>query len=173
MPDTPVPPLGSEQQITALQQIIHALNQQIDLLKAQLADQHAPLQAKYAEALTAQYDEQIALLKATAELYRWQNFASTVMMWTAVAVVLAGLLFAGYQLYFSVKLDRKMDGELELSAQRLKVTSSVVGVVILAMSIAFVLIFVDKVYTITSAPPAGITAPLTAPAGQSHQEPNR
>ena len=172
MPTTTNAPLTPDQQITALQQIVHALNLQIDGLKAQLAAQQAPLQAKYVQALTAQYDEQIALLRATAELYRWQNFASTVMMWTAVAVVLSGLLFAGYQLYYSVRLDRRTDGTLELSAQRLKLTSSVVGVVILAMSIAFVLIFVGKVYTITSASPAAVAAPGSLPA-PAHEERSR
>ena len=164
--------LTPDQHIAALNQIVQALNKQIDTLNAQLAAQPSPLQAKYAEALSAQYDEQIALLQATAQLYKWQNFASTVMMWTVVAVVGAGLLFSGYQLYFSGRRDKPLDGDLELSAQRLKLTSSVVGVVILAMSIAFVLIFVDKVYTITPAAPVAVAVPI-APPGPPAQEPRK
>ena len=172
MPDSAAATLTPDQQIAALKQIVEALNQRIDTLNAQLASEQAPLHAKYVEALSAQYDEQIALLQATAQLYKWQNFASTVMMWTVVAVVCAGLLFSGYQRYFAVRRDKTLDGDLELSAQRLKLTSSVVGVIILAMSIAFVLIFVDKVYTITPAPPAAVAAPSASPA-PSTQEPRK
>ena len=164
--------LTPDQHIAALSQLAQLLNQRIDTLNVQLAAERAPLHAKYVEALSAQYDEQIALMQATAQLYKWQNFASTVMMWTVVAVVCAGLLFSGYQLYFSVRRDKPMDGDLELSAQRLKLTSSVVGVVILAMSIAFVLIFVDKVYTITPTAPAAVAAPI-APSGSPIQEPRK
>ncbi len=172
MPDGAAVTLTPDQQIAGLKQIVQALNLRIDALNAQLAAEHAPLHAKYVEALSAQYDEQIALLQATAQLYKWQNFASTVMMWTVVAVVFAGLLFAGYQLYYSVRRDRPLEGDLELSAQRLKLTSSVVGVVILGMSIAFVLIFVDKVYTITPTPPAAVAAPV-APSGSLPQGPGK
>ena len=164
--------LTPDQHIAALTQLAQSLNLRIDTLNAQLAAERTPLHAKYVEALSAQYDEQIALMQATAQLYKWQNFASTVMMWTVVAVVSAGLLFSGYQLYFSVRRDKPMDGDLELSAQRLKLTSSVVGVVILAMSIAFVLIFVEKVYTITPAAPATVAAPIT-PSGLPIQEPRK
>jgi hypothetical protein len=70
------------------------------------------------------------------------------MMWIVVLVVFAGVGFSGFQLYHAARLGQKTDGTFEVSATGMKVTSTIVGVLILAMSIAFMLIFVDKVYTI-------------------------
>jgi len=147
-----VTPLTAEQQIAKLQEKIAGLRLTVHDLNINLDRLRTPLGHKYLQALMACYDQQISLLRATSALYRWQNFASSVMMWTVVAVVIAGLTFAGYQLYFSVRLDRTTDGSIEVSANKLKVTSSISGVTILAMSIIFVLIFVNGVYTITAPP---------------------
>ena len=115
---------------------------------------------KYRATLIAKYDEQMSLMKADAALYDWQNWASDVMMWIVVAVVVAGVAFSGFQLYVGARLGQKTDGTFEVSATGMKVTSTIVGVLILAMSIAFMLIFVDKVYTIHSqVPSASISSP--------------
>jgi len=140
--------------------IIDDLNYNIEGLKQHIATIESPLYDKYHATLLAQYDEQMSLMKYNAGLYDWEQRASDVMMWIVVAVVAAGVVFSGFQLYMAARLGQKADGTFEVSATGMKVTSTIIGVLILAMSIAFMLIFVDKVYTIqTQIPPASISYP--------------
>ena len=79
--------------------IIDGLNKNIDQLKQQITVIESPVYDKYRATLIAKYDEQMSLMKADAALYGWQNRASDVMMWIVVAVVVAGVVFSGFQLY--------------------------------------------------------------------------
>jgi len=143
--------LSQTEQIANLTKLVEQLNHNIDQMKA-------PVWQKYQAYEMARYDDQIALMHAREQLYSWQNFASNVMMWTAVIVVLAGLVMSAAQLRQAMKLSWKTDGSVEISAQGLKITSSIVGILILGLSIAFILIFVDQVYTIHDPNTAAATA---------------
>jgi hypothetical protein len=126
----------------------------------------------------ARLDHRIALMKHDEQIFAWQRWASEVLLWVVVAVVACGLAFSGYQLIVVMEMARHRirrqqataqtnpevkDGDgtpstasqIAISAGRLEVTSSVVGVTVLVISIAFLYLFVREVYTIT---------PLSAPA---------
>lgn len=109
--------------------------------------------------------------RANIELatYRWQRHASETLMWMVGAICLSGVLFSGYQLWTAARLPRshhrppspadstsKGNGStettLEFSIERFKITSSVVGLVVLAMSLAFFYLFVTNIYLIDSSP---------------------
>lgn len=83
------------------------------------------------------------------ENFRWQQRASEILMWTVLAVVFCGLAFSGYQLYHATRLGKDTPAsEIEIGADRLRITSSIVGLVVLFMSIAFLYLFLIEVYRI-------------------------
>jgi ABC-type multidrug transport system fused ATPase/permease subunit len=80
-----------------------------------------------------------------------QFYAGTVLMWLVVSITLSGVLFAGIQLITSYKLAVKGLGshdasELSIEQGRIALKTSVNGLVILAISLAFFLLFVRDVY---------------------------
>jgi hypothetical protein len=97
----------------------------------------------------------MAASKATLE---WQLFASNVLLWAVILVVAAGVVYSGLQLAIAAKAGKQRDTSLEISAQRVRVTSSVVGIVILALSLAFLLIFVNQVYQLRPLEPPASAA---------------
>ena len=130
----------------------------------------------------ARLDHRIALMKHDEGIFAWQRGASEVLLWVVVAVVFCGLAFSGYQLVVVMEMARQrlrrqqnvvqagadaqgQDGipslanQIAISAGKLEVTSSVVGVTVLVISIAFLYLFVREVYTITP-----LSAPTTAKA---------
>jgi len=83
----------------------------------------------------------------------FQRFENNVLMWMVVSITIAGVLLAGAQLWASYMLAKSGRGALveggsvDLSKDKLAVQSSVVGVIVLAVSFAFFLVFVLYVYT--------------------------
>jgi hypothetical protein len=149
-------PLSEHQQLEAYKNLVDTLNGKIDAM-------NTPLWQKYTAYQAAQYDEQTAFMQHRIAVFRWQEHASNVMLWVVVAVVLCGLVFSAVQLAAAVRLGRDSEGNLEIGAQGLKITSSVIGLFVLAMSIAFVVIFVDQIYSIQVVHLSGQTAPLGKP----------
>mgnify|MGYP000947201081 CR=1 FL=1 len=83
------------------------------------------------------------------ENFRWQQRASEVLMWTVLAVVFCGLAFSGYQLYHATRLGKDIGAnEIEIGADKVRITSSIVGLAVLFMSIAFLYLFLIEVYRI-------------------------
>ena len=94
-------------------------------------------------------DHQIKLMQVTEAAFDWQQEASDWMLLLVFIVVVPGIIFSGYQLYHSVKLDQPMaTTELEASAQKIRVTSSTVGIIILVISIVFVTLFIYEVFSL-------------------------
>ena len=65
-----------------------------------------------------------------------------------VLVVVSGVAFAGLQLWTGIRASIQTSNEPELSASRVRVTSSVIGVVVLAISMAFLYVYIRDVYPI-------------------------
>lgn len=100
------------------------------------------------------------------QLYRWQADASDDMRILVWVVVLAGIAMAVYQLAIIMQIElwrarRKGPAEapilgeqgLELGLGKVQITSSVTGVIVLALSIAFLYLYLTEVYPIK--PPPG------------------
>lgn len=132
---------SNDRELAAYKDMVRDLNANLDAMKS-------PLQQKYAQYQMQHYDELIALSQHRVNVFRWQERASEVMLWVVVLVVIAGLAFSAIQLFDALRVGRDTNGNIELSAQGIKVTSSVVGVVVLALSIAFVVIFVNQIYSV-------------------------
>lgn len=144
--------------------LVNTLNTKIDALNSQVSILNAPLQQKYQEAVIARYDAELSIMRTTVHAYKWHLNASAIMMWMVIIVVVVGLIFSGLELFVFARPNGANSTELEVSLQKTKITSSIAGLIILAMSFAFVLVFVDKIYTMQPAPviDAG-GAPVSSP----------
>jgi hypothetical protein len=119
---------------------------------------------KYKEWIAAYQSDQFAVMAHRQNAYKWQEHASTVVLILVVLVVVSGVAFSGYQLYKSVNIPKAMptgaaptpevhsEGNLatdfRVSQQGIQITSSVVGIVVLAISLAFLYLFIANVYPI-------------------------
>ncbi len=157
------------------QQLAESADRQRDLeaiirqLNANLAAERAPVGKKYQDSLMAFYDYQAAFMRYGAHLYAWELWVSSLVLGLVAIIVFAGLSFSGYQLWKAVTVAGvQTTAEMELSAGKLRVTSSVVGIVVLLISLAFFYLFIVEVYPIKGAlPEAPAKASRTPAAGAS------
>lgn len=98
---------------------------------------------------------QVQRTHATARIYEDQLFQNHLMLYMVVFITLSGVILAGVQLWTSYKLAElgkvaTDDGsDFTFKPGDIAVKSSVVGVAILAISLAFFGIFVTEVYKLT------------------------
>lgn len=121
------------------QQLIRLLNRKLDLLMSPAG------QAQVQNAI-AWYEYQNKLMQYNRSLLDWQLFASEVLLWVVVAVAAAGVIYSGIQLFAAACTGRQRGSTFEISLHRVRITSSVVGIVVLTISFAFLIIFVQQVY---------------------------
>jgi hypothetical protein len=138
-------------QLQEAQDVIRLLNQKLDAATGAIGQ----AQTKY---WLARYQHEQDLMNASKATLEWQLFASNVLLWVVILVVAAGVVYSGLQLAIAAKTGKQRDTSLEISAQRVRVTSSVVGIVVLALSLAFLLIFVNQVYQLRPLEPATVSA---------------
>jgi len=123
------------EQIVEMSNTIKRLNSEEDKARIQA-------QIKYYEYLNKKAEINLSQ-------YRWQQTASNYLLFLVMVVVLSGIFFSGYQIWKSSSIkDISSDSTIELSIQKIKVTSSVVGVIVLAISIVFLYFFLIEVYRI-------------------------
>jgi hypothetical protein len=130
---------------------------QIEILKDELkrneqqltCPQDEVVRQKCNEALAKRYELQKRLMEVTARGYEAQSVASAVILILVVIVVVSGVAFSGLQLWAAIKIGGvQATQDLEISAQRIRITSSVVGVVILIISLAFLYVYTAHFYAI-------------------------
>lgn len=98
---------------------------------------------------------QVQRTHATARIYEDQIFQNHLMLYMVVFITLSGVILAGVQLWTSYKLAELGKGatddgsDFTFKPGDIAVKSSVVGVAILAISLAFFSIFVTEVYKLT------------------------
>ncbi|MDI3561733.1 hypothetical protein [Bradyrhizobium sp. Arg816] len=119
------------------------------------------------------------LERIRADNYLFQRTENTVLMYMVVAITLAGVLLAAAQLWASFILALKRGGGLsdgstiDLSKDKIAIQSSVVGVVVLGISLAFFSIFVLWVYTLDEPSSSRSTPQVSEPPHQISSEPPR
>jgi len=92
----------------------------------------------------------ISSLHHRAQTFAWQLTSSKVIFWMVVGLVLAGVTFSAIQ--FGVALRRKSDiseGEIALNLEGVKIRSQFLGVITLALSLAFFYLYLKTVYPIS------------------------
>ncbi len=109
------------------------------------------VRARYDEALVAFYNYQISGFQHRREVFSWQHYSTIIIFFVVIFLVLAGLYFSWLQFRKGMKAEG--DGalpetEVELSVSNVKVRSSVVGIVILVVSLAFFYLYLVYIYPI-------------------------
>jgi hypothetical protein len=94
----------------------------------------------------------IAALRQRTAAFAWQAFASTIIFWLVVVLVLSGIAFSGIQFWVGLRRGTPADStEVDVSLDGLKVRSQFLGVVTLALSLAFFYLYLKTVYPIVEA----------------------
>ncbi|WP_336942824.1 hypothetical protein [Acinetobacter modestus] len=88
------------------------------------------------------------LMEKNLAVLEWQLFASNIILWMVVALVFSGILFSAYQLIKGASTKDFGENTAEFDSQKIKVTSSVVGIVVLTISLTFFYLFIKEVYNI-------------------------
>jgi hypothetical protein len=121
--------------------------------------------AKEQAAVRARYDYQAFSFAHAQRTFDFQYSSGRVIFWVVLLIVFAGLAFSAVQFYVGLHhpLDSraKADGkesaatedcvsEFEATLQGIKLKSSVLGLIILAMSMVFFYLYLKYVYPITN-----------------------
>ncbi|MDX2419248.1 MAG: hypothetical protein QNK19_17450 [Xanthomonadales bacterium] len=109
---------------------------------------------KYQTSLQAYYDYRTSGMKHRSRVFGWQLFSARLIFGVVIFLVFAGIVFAWIQ--FKSGLDTKgSEGatgeaatEIEASVKGIKVSSPVLGVIILVISLAFFYLYLLHVYPI-------------------------
>jgi hypothetical protein len=110
-------------------------------------ENNSALWEAYYEAKKKEYSYQAALMDANVQTFYAQKIASYAILVLVLFVVLSGVAFSGYQLWKSVAVAGvQSNSDFELSASKVRVTSSVVGIVVLTISLVFLFIYTHEVY---------------------------
>jgi hypothetical protein len=81
-------------------------------------------------------------------VFAWQVESSRVLFWVVIAIVLSGLLLCWLQFLKGWRRRPTAAGELEISAGGVKISSPVLGLLVLAISLTFFYLFLFYVYPI-------------------------
>lgn len=115
----------------------------------------AKSQEAYQEALQAYYAYRQAGYERRLGVFAWNSLSTKLIFALVVLLVLAGVCFAAIQFHAGLRRRdhaepeaRQNETELSLSLSELKVRSPVLGVVILAISLAFFYLYLIYVYPV-------------------------
>jgi hypothetical protein len=147
-----------------LQTQISILLDQIKALRAanattQAASIDPDLRAAYLEAKKKEYEYVSKVMELNIEAFNAQRWSAYAILFLVVVVVISGISFSGFQLWKSVSVAGvQTSNELELSASKVRITSSVVGIVVLMISLAFLYIYTMQIYQIRILPPTNFAS---------------
>jgi hypothetical protein len=108
-------------------------------------------QAESVRILKAREEFAISSFENTEKNLSWQLIETRVIFFMVIAIVIVGLLLSYLQFYYDVKKKEAAPGavsDFEVSATGIKISSSVIGLIILAMSLAFFFLYLKFVYPI-------------------------
>ncbi|HET6175905.1 MAG TPA: hypothetical protein VFE61_03160 [Candidatus Sulfotelmatobacter sp.] len=130
-----------------------------------MADLDPATRAKKQEALRAQYDYNIFSIQHAERTFEFQYWTGKIIFWIVLLIVFAGLALSAVQFYVGLRhplesrakagakespQDDPSVSEFEATLQGIKLKSSVLGLIILAMSMVFFYLYLKYVYTITN-----------------------
>jgi hypothetical protein len=104
-------------------------------------------------ALTAYYEYRVTGYEHRQRVFAWQLLSSRIIFVLVIFLVLVGVYFSWLQFRLAMKggapfADRPQDTTFEASTTGFKVSSPVLGVIILALSLAFFYLYLLYVYPI-------------------------
>lgn len=102
----------------------------------------------YQQAFDQYYLYRIFGYQHREKVFRWQLFSSKVIFVVVLLLVLIGIFFSYIQFKKSFQTGEHLQTDLEASAQGIKLSSPVLGVVILVISLLFFYLYLVYVYPI-------------------------
>ncbi|MDN0085430.1 hypothetical protein QU487_22275 [Crenobacter sp. SG2305] len=129
-----------------------------------------PVQKAFEEYQIKYYQFLSKQTEITTETLQEQRSIGKVLMWSVLLVIYAGIIFSGYQLFHATRIKNNIDKEfysaetsndsderqsdtsvsdIEISLSKIRITSSVIGIVVLALSLGFFYLFLVEVYRVT------------------------
>jgi len=116
------------------------------------------LDAESREALLERYrrlqQHHVTMLEHREDVLRWQLTANQISFWMVLVLVFTGLVFAGIQFRTAMQStkasgeDTEAMQEVSLGAEGVTIRSSVLGVIILALSLAFFYLYLVYVFPV-------------------------
>ena len=107
----------------------------------------------FLDAMGQYYAYRSSGLQHRAAVFEWQLSSSKIIFGTVLLLVFSGITFAAMQFYAGLKRKtadaRDAATEIDLSTTSVKVTSPVLGVIILVISLAFFYLYLVYVYPIS------------------------
>ena len=112
--------------------------------------------AMYQNAMYAYYEYRVSGFEHRKNVFAWQLFSSKLIFWAVLFLVFSGIVFSGIQFWKSIRAEQSGSAspagdqvtEFEASAKGIRVTSPVLGVIILVISLAFFYLYLVYVYPI-------------------------
>ncbi|WP_298432995.1 hypothetical protein [uncultured Jannaschia sp.] len=105
--------------------------------------------AAYNAAIRRHYDYQGTQLDHRLAVLRWQHLSSQIIFFVVIFVVVLGLYFSWIQFHRTPEDADPQITTIEASHTGFKISSPVLGVVILALSLGFFYLYLAHVYPIT------------------------
>jgi hypothetical protein len=109
--------------------------------------------------LVAMYDHRATGMVHRTKVYEWQFLSSKIIFAVVLILVATGVYFAAIQFHLGIRAknrksqnDAEERSEIEASLTGIKVSSPVLGVIILTLSLAFLYLYLIFVYPIEELP---------------------
>lgn len=138
-------------ELMAYRQSVPGLVDQLKKLQAAAPQSgtSSPAYSAYLEKFYAQANE---LMDIRIAMFKWQRTIATWVFVSVCILTLCGIALAVYQLMSALRLGNAIkDAQVEISAAKLVVTTSSVGVIVLFLSLAFFFIFAKMIYPVLPA----------------------
>ncbi len=107
---------------------------------------------KYQVSMQAYYDYRTAGLDHRREVFEWQLFSAKLIFLVVLVLVASGIYFAAVQFHAGLRPGSKPDdmpqSEFEASLKGVKISSPILGVIILTQSLAFFYLYLIYVYPV-------------------------
>ena len=112
--------------------------------------------AIYLESMYAYYEYRVSGFKHRKKVFAWQLFSSKLIFWSVLLLVFSGIVFSGIQFYKSIRKEQAGEdaapesvSEFEASVKGIKISSPVLGVIILVISLTFFYLYLVYVHPIS------------------------
>lgn len=114
---------------------------------------HNETNTKYQKSLQAYYAYKIRGFEHRSHVFEWQLFSSKLLFTVVLILVFSGVIFAGIQFY--VGLQKESGGspsntntEVSVSKEGFKISSPIIGLIVLALSLGFFYLYLIYVFPI-------------------------
>lgn len=119
-----------------------------------MTDMDPATRAKYQEALRGYFSYRLQGYEQRQKTFAWQLFSSRIIFWAVLTLVFAGIYFAAVQFHVGLRGAAGPPGaeartEFAASLEGVKVSSPVLGVIILVISLVFFYLYLAFVYPIS------------------------